>query len=506
MLNESIISGERLEQLCDVYCGSEYDLNRNPIIASQKDKHMIIDRVHTEWDNPRLIFCYSCALSTLMNKLQLIKNKFILVSHNEDDNITEKYLSIANSPLVIKWFAQNIMINHSKVHLLPIGIANTMWQHGNIDNLIHVKKLNLDKEDKIYFYFNTHTNSIERELCKSIVQSKGIQFGYPQSYDNYLIDLSKCKFAICPPGNGIDCHRTWECYYMNVIPILLRSIFTENLNNILPCILLNNWDEFNYNEIIDKYDELIVMLEKNKQYIDFRYYKELIVSSLNNNKSTFSIIDYDNLKSFSLTDSKNIPIDFKLDSIINKTNGFYIELGANNGLEQSNTAFFEFNRGWKGILVEPSLSAYNECTKNRSNSICYNYACVANDYQNTEIRGDFNGNLMSSIDGNRLHSNNIVSVKTTTLENLLDINNISNIDLLSLDTEGYELNILKGLNLTKYHPRYMLIEIYNRDYNSILNFLEQYNYILVSNFTNYNKLDNPHWDETHNDYLFKYIL
>ena len=402
-------------------------------------------------------------------------------------------------------------MNHPKVHLLPIGIANTMWPHGNIDNFTIVK--NFNKEDKIYFYFNTHTNSIERELCKNIIQRKGIHFGNSQSHKNYLVDLSKCKFAICPPGNGIDCHRTWECYYMNVIPILLRSTFTEHLNNILPCIVLNNWNEFNYNEIINKYDELVKVLQRNKQYIDFRYYKELILSFLSNESSnesstdnSFNIINYNNLKSFSLTDSKNVPIDFKLDSIINKTNGFYIELGANNGLEQSNTAFFEFNRGWKGILVEPSLSAFNECSKNRPNSICYNYACVSNDYEDTEIRGDFNGHLMSSVDGNRLHTNNIVTVKTTTLENLLDINNISNIDLLSLDTEGYELNILKGLNLTKYHPRYMLIEIYNKDYNNIIKLLEQYNYKLVSNFTNYNKLDNPHWDETHNDYLFKYIL
>ena len=81
MLNDSIISGERLQQICDVYCGSDYDLNRNPLIASQKDKHILIDTVNTEWDNPKLIFCYSCALSTLMNKLHLFKNNFVLVSH-----------------------------------------------------------------------------------------------------------------------------------------------------------------------------------------------------------------------------------------------------------------------------------------------------------------------------------------------------------------------------------------------------------------------------------------
>jgi hypothetical protein len=37
--------------------------------------------------------------------------------------------------------------------------------------------------------------------------------------------------------------------------------------------------------------------------------------------------------------------------MFDKDNGFFIELGANDGLMQSNTAFFEFTRGWTGILI-----------------------------------------------------------------------------------------------------------------------------------------------------------
>lgn len=80
------------------------------------------------------------------------------------------------------------------------------------------------------------------------------------------------------------------------------------------------------------------------------------------------------------------------------------------------------------------------------------------------------------------------------------------IDFLSLDTEGYELNILKGLNLTKYRPKYMLIEIYTKDYTDIVSFLMNHKYSLQCNFTNYNKTTNPHWDGTHNDYLFMDII
>jgi FkbM family methyltransferase len=211
------------------------------------------------------------------------------------------------------------------------------------------------------------------------------------------------------------------------------------------------------------------------------------------------------MRSFALPDSRNIPLDYKLDNIIRKTNGFFIELGANDGITQSNTALFEFFRGWKGLLIEPSRDKYEECCKNRPNSIVKNFACVSNEYTEDTINGDFNGGLMSSVNGSRSNSSSLVSVPTITLEKLLDeyTSHGQVIDLLSLDTEGYELPILKGLNLSKYRPRYMLIEIYTKDFNEIVSFLLSNNYVLLSNFSNYSLATNPRWDGTHNDYLFQ---
>lgn len=52
----------------------------------------------------------------------------------------------------------------------------------------------------------------------------------------------------------------------------------------------------------------------------------------------------------------------------------------------------------------------------------------------------------------------------------------------------------------------MLIEIYNFDYENILKYLKSFNYELICNFSSYNKKDNPCWDGSHNDYLFKYNI
>lgn len=202
-------------------------------------------------------------------------------------------------------------------------------------------------------------------------------------------------------------------------------------------------------------------------------------------------------------DSKKIHLDKKLDDLINKDNGTYIELGANDGLKQSNTAFFEFTRKWKGLLIEPSLNAFNLCKVNRPNSVVINYACVSSEYDKDSICGDFNGNLMSSINGTRLNSNNLVSANTITLSNAIDkyLDN-ADIDLLSLDAEGYEFEILRGLNFAKHKPKYVLIEIYNKDFKTIVDYMINNNYYLHSNLSSYNNIDNPGWDGSHNDYLF----
>ena len=224
----------------------------------------------------------------------------------------------------------------------------------------------------------------------------------------------------------------------------------------------------------------------------------------------------ENIKYFSLNDVNGIPLDKKLDYLFNKKeNGIFVELGANNGILQSNTVFFEKYRNWKGVLIEPSPLLYEECKINRPNSKCYNYACVSNDYNQEYIKGDFNispggESLMASVNSDRRNRWNVVkneeviSVKAKTLTCILDESDISQpIDLLSLDVEGYEFNVLNGLDLNKYSPSFLLIEIYRWDFEKIVEFLKKHNYTLKENFSNYNKIQHPAWDGTHNDFLFQ---
>lgn len=244
--DDRILSGERFQQLCDVYCGSQSDMNRNPIIAAQVHKHKILDTLNRPWDNPRLIFCYSCALDTLMTKLQYIMNPFVLVSHNEDNNVTEQFLPIANHPLLIQWFAQNVMMRHPKIHWIPIGIANQMWPHGNPSMFLQTcaQLDSFPKQYDVFFNFSIHTNPAARQSCRTVLESKGLQLIPQLPLSTYLPVLASHRYVICPPGNGVDCHRIWEALLVGVIPILLRSCFTETIAETIPCILLDRWEDF----------------------------------------------------------------------------------------------------------------------------------------------------------------------------------------------------------------------------------------------------------------------
>lgn len=211
------------------------------------------------------------------------------------------------------------------------------------------------------------------------------------------------------------------------------------------------------------------------------------------------------MTSYSHVDCDGIHLDKKLDTIFEqKTGGFFIELGAHDGLFQSNTAFLEFSRGWTGVLIEPSKNVYDECVINRPNSKCFNCACVSSDYKDTYILGNFIGDPTSSADSRRQAPSFLFHVKAATLTHILDsiVPPIKEIDFLSLDVEGYELAVLGGLDFNKYRPKFMLIEIYIMDYDSIILFLSKNGYIMHSRFTNYTKQKNPDWDGTINDYLF----
>src|SRR6056300_1481023 len=59
-------------------------------------------------------------------------------------------------------------------------------------------------------------------------------------------------------------------------------------------------------------------------------------------------------------------LDEQLEQYVNYDNGFYVELGANDGVSQSNSLYFETKRNWRGVLIEPSPHNFLLCKEQRS--------------------------------------------------------------------------------------------------------------------------------------------
>ena len=206
-----------------------------------------------------------------------------------------------------------------------------------------------------------------------------------------------------------------------------------------------------------------------------------------------------------------LKITKNLDSIINYKDGFFLEVGANDGVSQSNTINLERNLNWKGILIEPDFNQYLKCLKNRPNSIVVNAALVSEEFskKNDKILFPKKGNLMSkTYEENifnllKLFLKKLIYVNCINLSSLLSNLNITKIDLLSLDIEGNELEVLKSINFNDVNIEYICIEVWDKDKEKIFDFFKKKNYLLKKDLSEFNKNDYPNWSGNHNDYLFK---
>lgn len=155
-----------------------------------------------------------------------------------------------------------------------------------------------------------------------------------------------------------------------------------------------------------------------------------------------------------------------------KPQGFFVDIGAFDGIHLSNSYSFEL-AGWRGICLEPHPFYFNLCLQNRPNSICLNKACGREEKQGVVFHVDNTG-LFSSFSHIGEEENikghfsllNGLQMKTDTIEvDIIPCNSIlenfppgCGIDFVSIDVEGAELDVLHGFDLGKYAPRVIVVE------------------------------------------------
>ncbi|HEY7933290.1 MAG TPA: FkbM family methyltransferase [Solirubrobacteraceae bacterium] len=167
-------------------------------------------------------------------------------------------------------------------------------------------------------------------------------------------------------------------------------------------------------------------------------------------------------------------LDAKLERYLPKV-GTFLEAGANDGYTWSNTYYLERLKGWSGVLIEGIPVLSEECRRRRPRSRVYNCALVAADFPDEYVTMRYS-DLRSLIKGSEPQIEALIDqgperayevrVPARTLDQVLDEAGVEHIDFISLDLEGHEASALRGLDLDRRRPTWLLIEVANGEHRA----------------------------------------
>lgn len=177
----------------------------------------------------------------------------------------------------------------------------------------------------------------------------------------------------------------------------------------------------------------------------------------------------------------------------NIKNGFFVEIGAYDGVMGSNCLFFERYLGWDGIAVEPSPSQFN-LLKNNRKCRCINKAIsnkkeviefvdvIEGKTQMSGINKDFYSSTLEYLNKDQRTKFNKINIETSTFSEVLA--DTFHIDYLSIDVEGYEKDILESIDFNKYKVKVLSVENNKPKDINLNSILFKYGFMYLDNVGN----------------------
>jgi hypothetical protein len=252
---DDIVSGDRLFGLCDfVICTKEiWNFHKN-LQKFAKDVIIIKDFNNVNKEalnnffnefykktkcNTIKLGVYTHILEDFQNNiLQLLSPKYdyVLYTHNSDHPFDITYKRLVEDYRIKQIYCQNIDYPelNNKLNFLPIGLANSMWVHGDIPALYKVmSETYLYKKTKnLYININPNTFDYRRQILSEINKSSKFNISCNKPYSDYLYELSQHRFVLCVRGGGIQTHRNIESLYLKSIPVIINNKYTKMDNHV----------------------------------------------------------------------------------------------------------------------------------------------------------------------------------------------------------------------------------------------------------------------------------
>ena len=153
--------------------------------------------------------------------------------------------------------------------------------------------------------------------------------------------------------------------------------------------------------------------------------------------------------------------------------GFYVDVGCNDPIHHSNT-YRLYQLGWRGIAIDADQDLVEKYAKIRPRDTVV--AALVSDLERGMDFHVFEGTEVSTVDlpsakiwGESKEVLEIRKLESRTLNKILDECKCpTEFELLKIDVEGHDAAVLRSVDLGKYRPRIILIEIHNQTVESVV--------------------------------------
>ena len=167
--------------------------------------------------------------------------------------------------------------------------------------------------------------------------------------------------------------------------------------------------------------------------------------------------------------------DLVIDNFFGNFVGTYVDIGCYHPIKYSNTALL-YKKGWSGINIDlnkTSIDFFNVCRKNDINIT----ACLSDKIEEVEINMDSEFSALNSVNQDNIKKFGLINLRKKKVQTTLFYKLVqNNFNFLNIDCEGNDLKILKTIDLKKFTPEIINIEVSKENQKGIYEYLNFHGY------------------------------